>query len=57
MADVMSHGGDAGGDPPHQGSSHIPSQCEACKYCNYNLLLYFKKLICFLVIDVLILFW
>ena len=30
MADVMSHGGDAGGDPPHPGSSHVPSQCESC---------------------------
>ena len=47
MADVMSHGGDAGGNPPHPGSSHVPSQCESCKYCNYNLLLYFKRLICF----------
>ena len=34
MADVMSHGGDVGGDPPHPGSSHIPTQCESCKYCN-----------------------
>ena len=32
MADVMSHGGDAGGDPPHQGSSQIPPQCQSCKY-------------------------
>ena len=53
MADVMSHGGDAGGDPPHPGSSHVPYQCESCKYCNYNLLLYFKRLIFFLLIDIL----
>ncbi len=33
MADVMSHGGDAGGDPPPpHGKSRIPSQCESCKY-------------------------
>ncbi|KAL5553357.1 hypothetical protein UlMin_040758 [Ulmus minor] len=29
MVDVMSHGGDAGSDPPHPGSSHVPSQCES----------------------------
>ena len=34
MADVMSHGGGAGGDPPHPGSSHIPTQYKSCKYCN-----------------------
>ncbi len=32
MADVMSHGGDAGGDPPQRGNSRVPSQCESCKY-------------------------
>ena len=37
MADVMSHGGDAGGDPPHQGNSQIPVQCQSCKYYNYYL--------------------
>ena len=42
MADVMSHGGDAGGDSPHQGSSQIPAQCQSCKYCNYNLLFILK---------------
>ena len=31
MIDVMSHGGDAGGDPPQRGSSRVPSQCESCK--------------------------
>ena len=32
MKDVMSHGGDAGGDLPQQGSSRVPTQCESCKY-------------------------
>ena len=27
----ISNGGDAGGDPPHHGSSRVPSQCESCK--------------------------
>ena len=31
MADVMSHGGDVGGDPPQRGSSRVPSQCESYK--------------------------
>ena len=53
MANVMSHRGDTGGDPPHQGSSHIPTQYESCKYYNYNLLFYFKRLIYFLVIEML----
>ena len=32
MADVMSYGGDVGGDPPHPGSSQVPTQCDSCKY-------------------------
>ena len=31
MTDIMSHGGDAGGNPPQRGSSWVPSQCESCK--------------------------
>ena len=31
MADVMSHGGDAGGDPPQRGSLRVPLQCESYK--------------------------
>ena len=53
MVDVMSHGGDAGGDPPHHGSSYIPVQCQSCKYYNYYLLFYFKRLICFLLTEIL----
>ena len=53
MADVMSYGGDAGGDPPHQGISHIPTQCQSCKYYNYYLLFYFKRLIYFFLIEIL----
>ncbi|KAL5551615.1 hypothetical protein UlMin_001791 [Ulmus minor] len=29
MADVMSHGGDSGGDPPQRGGSRLPTQCES----------------------------
>ena len=32
MVDIMSHGGDAGGDMPFQGGSRVHSQCESCKY-------------------------
>ena len=32
MADVMSHGDDAGGDLPYPGSSQVPTQCKSCKY-------------------------
>ena len=31
MADVMSHGGDDGGDPHQRGGSRLPTQCESCK--------------------------
>ncbi|KAL5569268.1 hypothetical protein UlMin_025843 [Ulmus minor] len=29
MADVMSHGGDGGADPPQHGGSRLPTQCES----------------------------
>ena len=29
---IMSHEGDAGGDPPHPSGSQLPGQCESCKY-------------------------
>ena len=32
MVDIMSHGGDAGGDPPHPGDSWIPGACESYKF-------------------------
>ena len=53
MADVLSHGGDARGDLPHQGSSHILAQCRSWKYYNYYLLFYFKRLICFFLTEIL----
>ena len=31
IADVISHGGDIGGDPPQCGGSRLPTQCESCK--------------------------
>ena len=49
----MSQGGDARCDPPYQGSSHISAQCQSCKYYNYYLLFYFKRLICFLLTKIL----
>ena len=48
MANVMSYGGDARGDPPHPGSSRVPIQCESCKYYKYYFLFYFNRLIHFL---------
>ena len=53
MADVLSHGGDTRGDLSHQGSSHIPAQCQSYKYYNYYLLFYFKILICFFLTEIL----
>ena len=32
MTDVMSHGGDVGGNPPLRGSSRVPTQCKSHKY-------------------------
>ena len=32
MTDVMSHGGDVGGNPLQRGSSRVPTQCESYKY-------------------------
>ena len=43
MADVMSHDGDAKGDPPFPGNSWVlAAQCELCKYYDsYKLLFLF----------------
>ena len=41
MVDVISRGGNAGGDPPHPGDSRLLGQCESCKYCvSYIFLLF-----------------
>lgn len=36
MADVMSHGGDAGGDPPHSSGSRLPGACESIIFLVLN---------------------